>query len=77
MTADGFTGVSINSTYDAWTPARAYQHYHGGVRILTETVTSPSLGAPSAARRVLEATQRSAEIATAATATTALVALMI
>ncbi|MFL5561968.1 MAG: M14 family zinc carboxypeptidase [Gemmatimonadaceae bacterium] len=40
MTGDGFTGVSINSTYDAWTPARAYQHYHGGVRILTETASA-------------------------------------
>ena len=40
MTADGFTGVSINSTYDAWTPARAFQHYHGGVRILTETASA-------------------------------------
>ncbi len=40
MTADGFTGVSINSTYDAWTPARASQHYHGGVRILTETASA-------------------------------------
>ena len=40
MTADGFTGISINSTYDAWTPARAYQHYHGGVRILTETASA-------------------------------------
>ncbi|HWE44351.1 MAG TPA: M14 family zinc carboxypeptidase [Gemmatimonadaceae bacterium] len=40
MTADGFTGISINSTYDAWTPARAYQHYHAGVRILTETASA-------------------------------------
>ena len=40
MTADGFTGISINSTYDAWTPGRAYQHYHGGVRILTETASA-------------------------------------
>ncbi len=37
MTADSFPGLSINSTYDAWTPARAFQHYHAAVRILTET----------------------------------------
>ena len=40
MTGQGFTGISINSTYDAWTPARAYQHYHGGARILTETASA-------------------------------------
>lgn len=33
----GRTGVVVNATYDAWTPARAYQLYHGGVRILSET----------------------------------------
>ncbi len=40
MTTAGFLGISINSTYDAWTPARAYQHYHGAVRILTETASA-------------------------------------
>jgi zinc carboxypeptidase len=39
LAAQGKTGISINSTYDAWTPARAYQHYHGAVRILSETAS--------------------------------------
>ncbi len=38
--ADGFKGITFNSTYDAWTPARAYSHYHGGVRILSETASA-------------------------------------
>jgi hypothetical protein len=40
MTADGFTGLSLVSSYDAWTPGRAFQHYHGAVRILTETASA-------------------------------------
>ena len=40
LTMDGLTGVANNTSYDAWTPARAYQHYHGAIRILTETASA-------------------------------------
>ncbi len=40
LRAKGFGGITTNSTYDAWTPARAYSHYHGGVRILSETASA-------------------------------------
>jgi hypothetical protein len=40
LRAKGFSGITTNSTYDAWTPARAYSHYHGGVRILSETASA-------------------------------------
>jgi hypothetical protein len=39
MAGEGKPGVVINGVYDAWTPARAYQHYHGGIRILSETAS--------------------------------------
>lgn len=40
MREKGFSGITTDSTYDAWTPARAYSHYHGGVRILSETASA-------------------------------------
>ncbi len=49
LAGQGKTGISINAIYDAWTPARAYQHYHGGVRILTEAA-SANLASPTEVR---------------------------
>ncbi|HZK77397.1 MAG TPA: M14 family zinc carboxypeptidase, partial [Gemmatimonadaceae bacterium] len=45
LTMQGLVGVANNTSYDAWTPARAYQHYHGAIRILTDTA-SAALASP-------------------------------
>jgi hypothetical protein len=38
--AAGKTGVALNGVYDFWSPARQYQAYHGGARILTESASA-------------------------------------
>ncbi len=45
LTGAGKTGVVINALYDFWSPARHYQAYHGGMRILSESA-SANLASP-------------------------------
>jgi hypothetical protein len=49
LTAAGQKGVAIHSTYDFWSPSRAYQAFHGGLRILTESA-SAKLASPITVR---------------------------
>ncbi len=39
LAAAGKKGIAMNAMYDFWSPARQYQAYHGGVRILTESAS--------------------------------------
>ena len=50
LTAAGKKGVAIHAAYDFWTPARHYQAFHGGLRILTESA-SARLATPVTVRR--------------------------
>ncbi len=40
LTAAGRRGVAVNAMYDFWSPARHYQAYHGGLRILSESASA-------------------------------------
>ena len=40
LATNGKQGVAINAMYDFWSPARHYQAYHAGLRILTESASA-------------------------------------
>ena len=40
LAAQGKPGIVTNAIYDGFSPARAYQHYHGAARVLSETASA-------------------------------------
>jgi hypothetical protein len=40
LTSAGKKGIVVNGIYDYFTPARHYQSYHGGLRLLSETASA-------------------------------------
>jgi hypothetical protein len=49
LASAGKNGVAVNAMYDFWSPARHYQAYHAGLRILTESA-SARLASPARVR---------------------------